>query len=149
MKKIVYLVLAILFIATSCQTTKKQEIFIIPQPQQVKLGTSSFSFSSNTVIDFGNDENLKQQANYFSEIINSQFGYEIELVQNTGTKSVSTVNLVIDENLIDLGEEGYKLNIDNDEVIITAPSPKGNFLWFTVVVSITNIKFKVNRANRN
>ncbi|MAE09067.1 MAG: beta-N-acetylglucosaminidase [Bacteroidetes bacterium] len=127
MKSFISFLLAILFLSTSCQKIKNQEIYIIPQPQQVNFGTSLFSFDTNTMIVFSTDENLRQQVVYFSELIDAAFGFKIEAIPAVEGKSKNSVSLVIVDDLEDLGEEGYKIKIEKNNVLIEANSPKGTF----------------------
>ena len=135
MKSFISFLLAILFLSTSCQKIKNQEIYIIPQPQQVNFGTSLFSFDTNTMIVFSTDENLRQQVVYFSELIDAAFGFKIEAIPAVEGKSKNSVSLVIVDDLEDLGEEGYKIKIEKNNVLIEANSPKGTFSMNTKVSS--------------
>ncbi len=125
MKTYISLLLAIFFLISSCQKDVKQEINIIPQPQQVKYRNSSFIMDSNTVIVYDNTEILKQQAVYFTELVNEALGIELMTVPSENAKNKNAINIKIVDELNELGEEGYKLKIDNDEVTISSPSPKG------------------------
>lgn len=126
MKKIGSLVLAILLIATSCQKTKKQEIFIIPQPQEINFGDSFFLFNKNTKVVY-DDETLKQNADYFTELIDNTLGYSLVTEEFEKVKSNRNVVLKFLGDKDYLGKEGYKMQILPDNIFIFAANQKGIF----------------------
>ncbi len=121
------LLILVFFLSSSFQKTEKQQQFIIPQPQKISLGDSFFEFNETTVIVFNNQDGLKQQCEYFSELIKTNLGFKIKVQPVAEVISNNKIILGIDEGLTNLGKEGYSLLIDEKKIFISAMSAKGNF----------------------
>ncbi len=110
------------------QLTENANYMIIPQPQKIIIGNSHFIFNSKTVIVYDNNEILKQQANYFSEIIDESFGIKTTIQKKNSKKNKEGVIILkITEGNSDFGDEGYHLIIGKKKIIIEANSVTGTF----------------------
>jgi len=100
---------------------------IIPQPQQIKIGNSHFTFNSNTKI-VSNNILLSQQAIIFSENIERTSGIKIMTLSSHDDKSkkgVIFLNIVKDK--VKLGDEGYHLKVEKNKIIIEANTIAGTY----------------------
>ncbi len=121
------LLFVVIFLSSSFRKTEKKQQFIIPQPQEINLGDSFFKFDKTTIIAFEDDATLKQQAEYFSELIKNTLSLEVKTMPLAEISNELRIILKLDEKLKGLGDEGYKLLIEKEEIIITAMSAKGSF----------------------
>jgi len=128
--KILLSILTILwsFLPINAQLTESLKSAIIPQPQKVILGNSYFVFSSNTVIVYENNETLKQQANLFSRNIEDAFGVKVgTFVIDSENSKTDKIIIRISEGKLNLGNEGYHLDISKKRIVIEANSVKGTY----------------------
>jgi len=120
--------LVILFFASSCQKAEHQELDIIPQPQEIIFGDSFFLLNNRTVIAYDdNEELLKQQAVYLSELLEKTVNLKLNIkpFSEIGKHGTITIKFLGDKTY--LGDEGYKLQIDNDNIMIFAATERGSF----------------------
>ena len=116
------------FLPIHGQLIENANYMIIPQPQKIIIGNSQFVFNSNTVIIYNNNEILKQQANYFSEIIDESLGIKTTTQKNNSKNNKEAVIILkIAEGNNNFGDEGYHLKIDTKKIIIEADSATGTF----------------------
>ena len=126
--KITISIIYILLVLTSAgQNTDKQLSYIIPEPLHIEFESSFFTLNNNTVITYENDEILKQQAEYFSELIYQTIGTKLISTPLADSKTKTKIILKNKDDKAKLGKEGYKLKIEKEKIIITGKSPKGTF----------------------
>lgn len=118
MKRIL-LSLSFIILATSLSA---QNAEIIPQPVSIKTGKKNFDLTKNTLII--HDSENEGNAAYLQNILKPTFQKNLDL-RRKGSKGImlETDLLLIDE----LGEEGYKLDINTKTIKITATSSAGIF----------------------
>jgi len=128
MKTYSFFLLVVLFLASSCEKAEIQELKIIPQPQEISFGYSSFLLNSGTIIAYeDNEELLKQQAEYLSELIEKSINLKLNIkpISEVGEHGTIVIKFLGDKSY--LGDEGYKLQIDNDNILIFAATERGSF----------------------
>lgn len=97
-----------------------QNVGVIPQPLKVENGESAYIINSATEI-IANDDN-KENAAYLQNMLSPCFPLKIK------EKGTSGIVLKQDEKLSsELGNEGYKLNVSESALTITAPTQAGIF----------------------
>ena len=126
MKIIFSFFLSTVFLLLNAQKPENINITIIPQPRQIEIGNSNFILSPNTTIVFNNNNLLKQQASYFSELVNNTFGVKLNVTSDEN-KKYNKIVLSIAVNIDELNEEGYILEVEKKKVLIKANSVKGTF----------------------
>ena len=103
-----------------------QQLRIIPYPQNVTIGTGSFTLSWSTKILY--DKGCKNEADFLKQIL--QHEHRLSLAVNEKPKvkiKAETIYLHIDPTASSLGKEGYALRVDPDHLIVTAASSAGAF----------------------
>ncbi|MDE5417070.1 beta-N-acetylhexosaminidase [Labilibaculum sp. DW002] len=120
----------IMLLLFSCKTPTPKDLgkeILIPQPTNLIATGSSFDWTAKTKIYVEEGrEDSKGVANYIADLIAPATGYTTEVVSATNPASNKGIALVISENE-SLGEEGYKLTIDEKRVIIAANKAAGLF----------------------
>lgn len=97
-----------------------QNISVIPQPSHVQEGEGTFTLSSDTEII--SDKSSRESALYLQDLLSSKFNLEITKRGSDG------IVLTQDEDLTsELGEEGYKIEIDSKSISITGATQTGIF----------------------
>lgn len=124
-KNIVCIILVLLFCSVSAQSTKSDVYGIIPQPQNTTLGSGKpFILSSTTKISFPkNDKNLKQIAAFLSEYIQISTGKKVQVTDS----SISKNNIELQSNFKNENKEAYKLNVNENKIVINGASSAGTF----------------------
>lgn len=127
MKKINQFFLCFLFSAGAFAQSdiNKTSISIIPQPVSVTEKTGSFKLPENISV-YANDATvLKQSVDVFSKKITTATGKKITLSKSDGK---STVKFVLNSsNEAQLGNEGYKISVNNNQITVSANTPQGVF----------------------
>ena len=119
------MILSVVFGLGSCKPTKTfnpKEVAIIPQPQKMILGESSFRFSQNTEFVV---ENAEQQAIAGFLAGNFQKVADWKLKVSVGGSEGS--NQVFFKTDPTLGAEAYSLEVKKDRIEIKASQPAGFF----------------------
>lgn len=120
--------LTFLFLTSSCKKDEHKGLNIIPQPQEINFGDSFFLLNNRTIIAYDdNEELLKQQAVYLSELLGRTINLKLSIkpFSEVGKRGTIVLKFLGDKNY--LGEEGYKLQIDNNNIMILAATAKGIF----------------------
>jgi hexosaminidase len=78
------------------------------------------------------DEDLKEMAERFNEIISPAWGAPLPIKINGQAKN-NIINFVIASDLNDLSDEGYQLKVTNDRIVITAAAEAGIFYGIQTV----------------
>ncbi len=127
-KKIFFISIIALAILASCSKPKETKpynmgINIIPVPMEMTADTSrSFVLDTKTVF-VSADDSTRKIASFFAEKISKSTGYPINLADKAQD---NCINLSIDPSL-PLNSEGYKLHVEEDQVIITGTSAASVF----------------------
>ncbi|SFF96914.1 hexosaminidase [Salegentibacter agarivorans] len=95
---------------------------LIPAPSKMELAAGAFEVDKNTSLQFSKKHGLEEMTTYFQKQIKRLSGIQLPINQTAG----KTIKLEIDKNL-DLKNEGYKLQISTDRIVISAPAVAGVF----------------------
>jgi hexosaminidase len=100
-----------------------KEIQIIPKPLEITVLNGTFEMTDKTYIKAGQD--LIAKAEQLRAYLSPASGYMLPI--NKGNAVENLIELKLTDELSSLGEEGYKLNITNEKVLITAYKSQGIF----------------------
>ena len=103
------------------------EAGLIPLPVNVTPGEGAFSFNAKTRLVIANsDEELLRSAKWFAGLIAPAAGFELQIEKSDEERVSNSIlfRLVDDEQLC---EEGYKLQVEKQMVILEANNPEGIF----------------------
>ncbi|MCK9414391.1 MAG: beta-N-acetylhexosaminidase [Prolixibacteraceae bacterium] len=98
-------------------------ISIVPMPQELSILNGTFELTGKTSIKVGHD--LIAKAEQLRAYLSPASGYLLPINKKIAGGNLIELKLLVE--LSSLGEEGYKLNISNKNVLITAYKPKGIF----------------------
>lgn len=100
-------------------------IAIIPEPVSVMRKTGNFILPENIIIQAPKNADLKQSLSFLTERITTATG---KLVNNAPASAHATIRFVLNTQFdAQLGNEGYRLNVNPTQVVITANKPAGIF----------------------
>lgn len=137
MKHQYYLILFFAFLCIQCKKdfNKIEEIAIIPQPLEQVITDGFFVIDNNLFIE--NPTELTSVTNYFTEILQSEFGIN-STNQETQNKISFTLNPIIKN------DEGYTLEVSKNEISIQAKTEKGAFYAVQSLLQLFPIKIDGN-----
>lgn len=114
--------LPVSMIAASVALAPPATISIIPQPWQVEPRSGVFTLNASTVIVAGSSE--ARVARQVQEALSPATGFELPIRTRANS---NLIRLRRDTKLTDLGREGYRLTVESNQVLITAPEEAGLF----------------------
>ncbi|WP_281225313.1 glycoside hydrolase family 20 protein [Flavobacterium aquiphilum] len=136
MKKIVFLVSFFLSFALQAQ----QVVHIIPEPVNLELKTGSFLIDASTSISYNaKDKSVEPTILFFKEYIKRITGTALQI----NTKKNKNIRFEI-QKTNEIGDEGYLLNVNPNEILITANTPKGLFYGVQSLIQT----LPITRTNR-
>ena len=109
-----------------------QDLSIIPYPVLVEKHEGFFALNSNTVIT--HSKNLESKAKQLKDYLYPATGFDLK-VGSSNIKS-NQIILNINENLENLGVEGYTLEVNQNKILIEAPHSKGMFYAFQTLLQL-------------
>ncbi len=105
---------------------RSKGIQIIPRPAQLSPGEGRFVLTPQTAIVVTRD--TEQVGRYLADALAPATGFHLKVTMTGSAKRQSDViQLSLSEALVQLGEEGYALEVLPDQVLITAARPAGLF----------------------
>jgi len=109
-----------------------QDLNIIPYPVKVEKHEGFFDLNANTVITHGKNLNLK--AKQLKDYLDPATGFDIKI----GNSSIQSNQIIlnINENLEDLGVEGYTLEVSQNKILIEASHSNGLFFAFQTLLQL-------------
>lgn len=108
------------------QDTGKDIITIIPAPMSLARTEGTFVLNSKTKII--SDKAATSEAEYLAEILSPATGYKLSVKKNSSKpKTKNTIIFDINDNLKDLGDEGYRLQVEKTHIRVEAYKPAGIF----------------------
>jgi len=124
------IVLSLFLGFTSCNKDLKKkyadtnlEVSIIPKPEMLMSKKGVFEITKNTGINISTqDAKAVSVVNLFMTSINQASGFNLKLEPKD-----ENINFVINENLKELGSEGYKLDVSQNKIVIEAYNVAGLF----------------------
>ena len=129
MKKLVlFLFISVIYCDAYSQSAgEKNSISIIPQPVSVSLQKGSFSLSKETAI-IALDKNSAEIASFLSELLDHSYGFPARLKNGKSSSAKNSITLRLNKKAdAAIGEEGYTLKINPQQVILSANNPRGLF----------------------
>jgi hexosaminidase len=127
MKKLLsgFIILTCAFVFGSCQQSRtftESELALIPQPQKMVLGQSSFKFNKGTQLVIENTEQQAIAAD-FASLFDKPAGWKPE-IKVGGTEGSNQVYFKTEQSLAD---EAYSLEVQKNRIEIKAAKPAGFF----------------------
>ena len=99
---------------------------ILPKPFSVISSGSSFELNTNTkILVNGESEALLKVGHYLANLMKPATGFDFEVAVTSSKPASNSIYLTISELESEFGTEGYKLNITEKNVTISANSPEG------------------------
>ena len=96
---------------------------VIPKPSSAKANGKTFFITSTTAVQADGDETVKAIGNYLSETLSKSTGLSLKAADENTKENL--IKLSLDGN--NLGAEGYKLDVDEKQISISASAPAGLF----------------------
>lgn len=130
-------------IQISCSTetpTDLTKTSFIPKPVLVTATGSSFTITESTVIYV--QDGLQQTGQYLSTEIAEIAGLTLEV--KSAVKATNGIYVALSEENIDLGNEGYQLNIDKKLITISANKAAGCFNGIQTLLQTLPVKTNSN-----
>ena len=102
-----------------------KKVAIIPEPVSLLVKTGTFSLPENVIIQAQKSVDLKESIDFLSHRITTATGKTVSVVNNSSHPTIKFVlNTGTDPQL---GTEGYMLNVNATQIVITANKPAGIF----------------------
>ncbi len=113
-------------IGKKCNFMVSNALNIIPQPLKAVIFPEKFVLSDNTKIQ--TDSNSKELGNYLHKVLQSDISLSLQIVEKNAVEwDFSVIILYLNEDLKNLGSEGYQLRISTNKTTISAPTLRGIF----------------------
>ena len=137
MKKVTIAALIILMFFHGFSQGNGSAISLIPIPVSMQTGQGKFMLTKNATIELTtNDADAKRVAGFFSKKLSIATGYKIPInVGNTASHAVGNISLAIVHDAT-LGNEGYKLIVSSNSVLLSANKPAGLFYGMQTLVQL-------------
>jgi hexosaminidase len=113
-----------LFFASVVAVVEAQRISIIPRPASVSLAAGEFVLDSTTVVL--TDRKLRPIGQLLIGWLAPSTGLPLQLKRGARARP-NSICLKLDPSLSPLGQEGYRLDVTPESVVIRAPHPAGVF----------------------
>ncbi|MCK4967039.1 beta-N-acetylhexosaminidase, partial [bacterium] len=116
---------------------------------KIHISGGKFKITSETVIIV--DNNTSKEGKYLSEIFSSASGFNLNIKQVSQQKPGNNcIKLIISPEETYLGEEGYKLSVQSDGVVIEAPKLAGIFYGIQTLQQLLPLEIEPHkRLNDN
>ena len=103
-----------------------QEVNIIPYPKNIEIQNSMFILSDALKIYY--TKACKKEADFLKRILLSEHQLHVRLAEHHTAVTTGNVYLLISHaDFGTLGPEGYQLKVDQNNILVTAPTPTGIF----------------------
>lgn len=106
---------------------------VVPAPVSAVAGNGQFTVTAETGIDISpgstpDDDAIRNVADYLAALLRPATGYEVP-VTNASAPPPGSIHLTITTNSRDaqLGTEGYRLDVTDNQITVTANQPPGLF----------------------
>jgi len=113
-------VLSIFVLSCSNPSFKKDQIAIVPKPNQMSLAEESFRISSGTKI-IAPDDNQQKAVKYLNGLFDSAAGFILDIQENSDQKGI------VFQQVEGLASEAYQLDVSPDRILISASGEAGYF----------------------
>ncbi len=136
-KSLFFKVMVLLFLAGIVMSCKPRQIIqfdtgtdikIIPRPASLDIREGRFILTPETHVELDGDYNqVMPVAGYFADMIKRAAGWSLSFSGSGEPVEHNTLRIKLDEELTDLGPEGYVLSVRPDLLSLSAASPAGLF----------------------
>ena len=141
--------LIVVMILFSCKSHTPKDLAkenIIPKPTKLVATGSSFELTDKTTIYVEDDDMLiRPIGNYLADLIKPATGFKIEVKGVKQSEFKKGICLGLTENNVDLGEEGYKLSIDENKIVLEAYQPAGLFRGVQTIRQLLPARIESNK----
>ncbi len=103
----------------------RRMINIIPLPEKIEKTSGEFQLSADTVIH--SDEANKANAKILHDLLSPPTSFPLPIQQGEPSATTKGIVLRLDPALKALGEEGYRLEVRPEAVLLSAPTTTGVF----------------------
>jgi hexosaminidase len=141
---------ALIFVLNGCQTTQQhsksnEDLTIIPKPAKTVLNTGNFLVKDNTVI-YCNSKELLPVAEYLAVKLKAATGFSLKIKEGSGKGINFEISGTGDSNL---GNEGYKLQVTQKNVVLTANTTNGIFYGIQSLLQLLPPQIKSGTLQKN
>ena len=136
MKKITIAVVAILIGNCTFGQTSNRLIPVIPIPVSVQSGPGNFMLTKTAFIELNtNDADAKRVAKFLSQKLSLPTGFPMFIKSNTPANSNAKISISLNNDQ-SLGNEGYKLEVNQHNVSLSANKPAGLFYGIQTLIQL-------------
>ncbi len=137
MKKVLIAALFILMFFHVFSQDNGSSVSLIPIPVFMHTGQGKFMFTKNSLVELKtNDADAKRVAGFLSKKLSAATGYKIPVkFANTASHASGNISLAIEKDTT-LGNEGYKLIVNPNSVLLSANKPAGLFYGMQTLVQL-------------
>lgn len=154
MKKISLLIFLIVFVSFISSGIiyaqgKNSDISIIPKPLHLKLLSGKFILSPHTrILVDPNSKDLETIGEQLSDHIGKLTGFKIPVVSSKSYPAKDVIIFSLRQAADTLGEEGYMLSVNADQIMVKALRPQGIFygvqsIYQLLPLTTTNDKISI------
>ena len=119
--------------------TPEQSLSLIPVPEQFELKRGSFSVGGATRIVMSKSGGVEDVAEYLREQLSERNGLTLSIEDRERSLSLrGDIFLNFDTLMIDLGDEGYHLVVNDTLVLLEARHPAGLFYGVQTILQLTD-----------
>ena len=139
----------------SCKTYPPTDLArnsIIPKPVSVVATKGTFELSKNvTLFVNGKSDELMKLGEYFAGLVDSVAGFNVKVKISSRAPFGNNIFLSLVDSLSgnDLGEEGYKLNIDKNWIKLAAFRPAGIFRGLQTLRQLFPVNIDKDECQKN
>ena len=137
----VFLAVVITFIGISLQAQTKNDFNLVPIPAKIKTNSGQFVIRSNTSIVLSSDNQEMQNAvAVFNNLLNRAAGFRLSV-----TASPTSSNAIVCKiNPSISNDEGYKLSVQKELIVLEAKTPRGIFYGMQTLRQL--LPFQIERS---
>jgi hexosaminidase len=125
-------IIACFLIVVSISCSKKEPISIVPKPVSLSAGDDAIEWDESVAV-IATGENEKQVAGLLKEFLVSK-NISVTIGQSSDDKDKITLQLTQDSDSI--GDEGYRLSVKDDGILISASKPAGLFYGVQTLIQL-------------
>ena len=134
-------------IGESESAISKTPIAIIPEPVSLMKKAGTFILPENVSILASKSGELKQSIEFLSQRITMATG---KFVSTPANAAHPTIKLILNTNEdVQLGLEGYKLNVNPTQIVITANKPAGIFWGVQSLIQLFPVEIESKELIKN
>lgn len=139
------LTFCLILLPTIMMGQKTKSIAIIPEPVSMELQEGEFTLKKNIIISSSHDEEVANVISFLKKKLSAstQSTYKIE-------DNSSLIELILNEKSDNtIGEEGYKLSVNAERVVIWANKPQGLFYGVQTLLQLLPAEVESKDAVEN